>query len=203
MQLFNIPWKWTIPNALSLVRLALVPAFAVLYLTELEYWAFGVLALSGLTDCLDGLIARHFNQISEMGKLLDPLADKLTQVMVVICLATDYKEIIPLAVLCFAKELCQGIGGLILLHRSSEVRGAKWFGKLYTVVFYTIMAALVLWGEEIEAVGSWLSTALIAVVIIFTVWAFLGYLRIFIQMLRADKAQKADPLPTEEKGERA
>lgn len=202
MQLFNIPWKWTVPNALSLVRLALVPVFALLYLSELDYWAFGVLALSGLTDCLDGFIARHYNQISDMGKLLDPLADKLTQVMVVICLATDYREIIPLAVLCFAKELCQGIGGLIMLRRHSEVRGAKWFGKLYTVVFYTIMAALVLWSEQLSAIAAWLPAAMIAVVIVFTVWAFLGYLRIFIQMLRADKAANTAPL-AEEKGENA
>ncbi len=191
MQLFDIPWKWSIPNILSLVRLGLVPAFSVLYLQggAWDYWAFGILALSGLTDCLDGFIARRFNQMTEMGKLLDPLADKLTQVMVVICLATRYTVIIPLAVLCFAKELCQGIGGLILLRHRNEMRGAKWFGKLYTVVFYTIMASLVLWYDPMYAWQPWLPTALIAVVIGITVFAFLGYLRIFMQLVRADKSR--------------
>lgn len=200
MPLFNIPWKWSIPNALSLLRLGLVPVFAVLYLLHYDYWAFGVLALSGITDCLDGFIARRFNQITEMGKLLDPLSDKLTQVVVVICLATRFREILPLAVLCFAKELCQGIGGLILLRHSSEMRGAKWFGKMYTIVFYTTMAVLVLWYDRMVALLSWLPAALIAVVIVATLWAFFGYLRIFIQMLRADKAPCA---PVEEKGENA
>ena len=191
MQLFDIPWKWSIPNILSLVRLGLVPVFSVLYLQggAWDYWAFGILALSGLTDCLDGFIARRFNQMTEMGKLLDPLADKLTQVMVVICLATRYTVIIPLAVLCFAKELCQGIGGLILLRHRNEMRGAKWFGKLYTVVFYTIMASLVLWYDPMYAWQPWLPTALIAVVIGITVFAFLGYLRIFMQLVRADKSR--------------
>ncbi|MBE6778302.1 MAG: CDP-alcohol phosphatidyltransferase family protein [Ruminococcaceae bacterium] len=201
MQLFNIPWKWSIPNILSLVRLGLVPLFAVLYLQgeRWDYWAFGVLALSGLTDCLDGFIARHFNQITEMGKLLDPVADKLTQVMVVICLSTRYRVIIPVAVLCFAKELCQAIGGLLLLRHRNEVRGAKWFGKLYTIAFYTIMASLVLWHDWMAVHAPWLPTALIAVVIGLTVFAFIGYLRIFLRLWRPDRYGQESPV--DEKGE--
>lgn len=201
MQLFNIPWKWTVPNVLSLIRLALVPVFAVLYLQGgmWDYWSFGVLVLSGLTDCLDGFIARRFHQTSEIGKLLDPFGDKLTQVTVVICLATRYTMLVPLAVLCFAKELCQGIGSLLLLRHRNEVRGAKWFGKLYTIVFYTIMAALVIWYDQMQAYLTWLPAVLIAVVIVFTVMAFVGYLRMFLQMWRADKSRAATPM--DEKGE--
>lgn len=128
MQLMNIEWKWNIPNLLSLLRILLVPVFVILYLLssdermDLMYWSFGVLILSGVTDSLDGIIARKCNQITDLGKLLDPVADKLTQVAVVICLATRFSQLIPLVVICFVKELAQSIGGLILLRRGAEVR---------------------------------------------------------------------------------
>lgn len=189
MQLFNITWKWNIPNALSLLRILLVPCFATLYLLHYDGWSFAALALSGITDMLDGFIARHFNQITDCGKLLDPLSDKLTQVAVVICLATRYHEILPLAVLCLLKEAAQAIGGIILLRRRSEVRGSKWFGKMYTVVFYLSMILLVLWHDEMIALATWLPMALIALVIVTTIWAFVGYMRLFIQISRAESRQ--------------
>lgn len=110
MKILNIEWKMNIPNTLSLMRIVLVPVFVVLYLLSEEnppllYWSFGVLIFSGVTDSLDGIIARKCNQITELGKLLDPVADKLTQVSVVICLATRYYQVIPLVVICFVKEL--------------------------------------------------------------------------------------------------
>lgn len=191
MQLFNITWKWNIPNALSVLRILLVPCFAALYLLHYDGWAFATLALSGLTDALDGFIARRFNQITDCGKLLDPLSDKLTQVAVVICLATRYREILPLAVLCLLKEAMQAIGGIILLRRRSEVRGSKWFGKMYTVVFYVTMILLVLWYDEMVALAAWLPTALIALVIVTTLWAFFGYMRLFLQISRAEKQQSS------------
>lgn len=122
MKVLNVELKMTIPNALSIFRLLLLPVFATLYLMsekrpELLYWSFGVLVLSGVTDSLDGLIARHFNQISDLGKMLDPLADKITQVVVVICLAMRFRELIPLVVICFLKELIQGLGGIFLLKK--------------------------------------------------------------------------------------
>ena len=79
MTIFNIKWEWTIPNLLSIFRLVLLPVFVVLFFMSSEnpallYASFGILVLSGLTDLFDGLIARKFNKISDMGKLLDPLA---------------------------------------------------------------------------------------------------------------------------------
>ena len=77
MSFLNVRWQWNIPNALSLLRLLLIPVFGVLYLAKQDAWAFGVWIFSGGTDMLDGMIARKCNQITECGKLLDPLADKL------------------------------------------------------------------------------------------------------------------------------
>lgn len=187
MQILNVTWKWNVPNALSLVRIVLVPVFMVLYFARLDRWAFAVLVLSGVTDMLDGLIARRFNQITDCGKLLDPISDKLTQMAVVIALATRYRELLPLAGLCLVKETCQGIGGVIMLKRNSAVRGSKWFGKVSTVVFYTSMSALVL--LPLSALMRWLLVAAAGTCMLV---AFIGYLRIFIQISREENPLSAE-----------
>ncbi len=187
-----ITWKWNVPNVLSLVRIALIPVFVVLYLSHRDGWAFGALMLSGVTDVLDGFIARRFNQITECGKLLDPLSDKLTQVAVVISLTTRYRELLPLAILCFIKEACQAVGGIILLRRRHAVRGSKWFGKLSTTVFYACMLALILFPQMSLAV-EWV---LIGAAGLCMLLAFLGYLQMFILIHRASD----DPATLPEKG---
>ncbi len=193
--MYNIQWKWNIPNALSLLRLILIPCFITLYFLDWKLWAFIALLISGVTDCLDGFIARRLGQITDCGKLLDPLADKLTQVTVVVCLTTTYIEILPLTIICFVKELCQGIGGLILLRNRCEVRGAKWFGKASTVIFYVCMLVIVLWRDVLLEKAFWALMALVALACTTTLCAFLGYMRIFIQIFRADR-----PTPEQKKG---
>ena len=187
MQILNVTWKWNIPNTLSLVRILLIPVFLVLYLNHWDWWAFGVLALSGVTDMLDGFIARHFNQITECGKLLDPISDKLTQVAVLIALATRYRELLPLVILCTAKETCQAIGGVILIKRGNRVQGSLWFGKLSTVVFYVCMSMLVvstLFDVTLSPNMRWLVSALAGACMLV---AFVGYLRVFILASRKGK----------------
>lgn len=179
--MLNVKWTWTIPNILSLIRIALLPVFAVLYLKSdaqpiLLWWAGGVLVISGLTDLFDGAIARRFNQISEVGKLLDPLADKLTQVTVVACLSTRFSELIWLVVLCVLKELAQAIGGVLLLRRGDTVRGSLWFGRVTTAVFYGSMAAIVLFPEQ----PRWLIISLVVLVGALMLFTFFGYLQTFL-----------------------
>ena len=181
MQILNVTWKWNIPNTLSVVRILLIPVFLVMYLCHWDGWAFGVLMFSGVTDALDGFIARRFNQITDCGKLLDPLSDKLTQVAVVAALTTRYLELLPLAVLCLVKEACQAIGGIILLRRRHAVRGSKWFGKLSTVVFYGCMLALVLFEQSMPDTVEWI---LISAAGLSMLLAFFGYLRMFIAIRR-------------------
>lgn len=193
MQILHIEWKWNVPNVLSLVRIALIPVFMVLYMNHHDEWAFVALALSGLTDMLDGVIARRFNQITDCGKLLDPLSDKLTQVAVVVALTTRYTELLPLAILCFAKELCQAVGGILLLRRRCAVRGSKWFGKLSTVVFYTCMLAMVLF-PNMNLVTEGILIGLAGGCMLL---AFFGYLRMYIHIRReaedTTRAPETDP----------
>lgn len=190
MQIFHVTWKWNVPNALSLLRILLVPVFMVLYLQGADQGAFVVLVLSGLTDLLDGWIARHFHQITDCGKVLDPISDKLTQMAVVISLSTRVPELLPLMVLCVVKEICQGIGGAIMLKRHGVVRGSKWFGKISTVVFYTSMSALVLLESRLTASLRWLCIGLAGVCMLV---AFIGYLRLFILVSRDGKTALASP----------
>lgn len=199
MRFLNVEWKWNVPNALSVLRILLVPVFLVLYLlpSVADTWAFVILLVSGLTDVADGFIARRFHMITDCGKLLDPLSDKLTQVAVVVALTTRYTEILPLAILCFLKEGCQAVGGIILLKKNSPVRGSKWFGKMSTIVFYVCMMALVLWRSVMTPAVEWV---FIGVAGLCMLLAFLGYLKIFIGIHRDEIGadQPVDQVP--EKG---
>ena len=197
MQILNVRWQWNVPNVLSLVRILLVPVFLVLYLSGRQDWAFLTLLVSGVTDLLDGFIARRFNMITDCGKLLDPISDKLTQVAVVVAMATRYVQILPLAALCLLKEACQAVGGVILLKKGCSVHGSKWFGKASTVVFYVCMLVLVLWGDVLPSAAGW---ALIGVAGLCMLLAFVGYLQMFVQISRTEMptADHSDQVP--EKG---
>ncbi len=195
MSFLNIEFKMNIPNALSFFRIALLPVFIILYLNSsnypiLVYWALGVLLLSGLTDSLDGIIARRFNQITDLGKLLDPVADKLTQVTVVICLALRYSEVVYLVVICLIKEFFQALGGIILLRRGVKIRGARWFGKLSTFTFYGVMILIVGW----PGMPRWLFITLVIVVALLMLFAFVNYIAVFFKMRKnfADREASAN-----------
>ena len=129
-----------IPNALTVLRFFIIP-FIVYYLVKDEYiFAFIMLLLSGLTDVLDGFIARKFNLVTNFGKLIDPLADKLTQISVLCTLL--FKGIIPLwiVVIVLLKEASMVCGASFLYGRDLVV-SSKWYGKASTVLFYVAIAA--------------------------------------------------------------
>lgn len=184
MRILNVEWKWNIPNALSVVRMALIPVFMTLYLLHVDTWAFAVLFVSGLTDFVDGFVARRFDMITDCGKLLDPLSDKLTQVAVVVCLTTRYSELLPLTVLCFAKELSQAIGGILLLKKNVQAQGARWFGKASTVLFYVTMLVIVLWYDTLAVTAPWVLWLLVGLVGLSMLIAFGGYLQMFLRIRR-------------------
>ena len=140
---------FTVPNLLSYFRLLLIPLFVFWYLTAQTPSQFiraaAALGVSGLTDLFDGRIARRFNQITELGILLDPVANKLTEGAVVLCLVTRYTWMWLLVALYVIKEGFMAVAGLILLRRGKKLNGAKWFGKVCTFVFYLVTVLLILW----------------------------------------------------------
>ena len=196
----RLKWEWTVPNILSLFRIALIPVFVVLYLKSERHpallgWAIGTLVLSGLTDTFDGLIARKCHQISEIGKVLDPTADKLTQVAVVLCLTVRMPQLWPLLAVCFLKELFQSIGAALLLFRErSEVQAARWYGKISTVVFYVTMALYVVFppAPAVPLIGEWnmplwLFVSLAVMVGVLMLIAFYGYARVFLSIVKKNE----------------
>ena len=137
----------SIPNILSLIRLALVPVFAVVFFQprpDAHLWAALIYLAAFLTDIADGWIARHFNQITKLGRILDPLADKLMTFTVIVCITAD--GIIPLwaVVIFFCKELTMAIGGLLMYRSLGDVIPSNWLGKTSTGVFFVVCAALAL-----------------------------------------------------------
>ena len=172
-------WKkeiLTIPNLLSLFRLVLIPVYVAIYLNAQDvtdyYLAAGILAISCLTDMIDGKIARHFNMISSFGKILDPLADKATQFTLIICLAIKYNVLWYLVALFVLKESFQLIAGGIRLRKGIILKGALISGKICTTVLFLSLIIMVMIPDlKIEIIN------LIAFVdAIFMVTAFIHYI---------------------------
>lgn len=133
--------KKNIPNILTLSRFVLIPFIIVSLVCNKYSIAFILLTISGLTDVLDGFIARKFNFITDFGKLIDPLADKATQLSILITLSlkttSSGEPIIPIWILfiIFKKEFMM-IAGASFLYGKDLVVSSKWYGKLTTVLFY-------------------------------------------------------------------
>lgn len=133
---------FSIPNLLTYFRFVLIPVFVWLYLRG-EYTVAGAaLVLSALTDLFDGKIARHFNQITELGILLDPIADKLTEGAVLLCLVMRYRLMAVLIGIYVLKEGFMAVAGAVMLRRRKKLGGAMWFGKVCTAVFYIVTLIL-------------------------------------------------------------
>lgn len=149
--MFIKDWKkeiFTIPNLLSLFRLALIPVYVVIYLNAVEpaqyLIAGGILAVSCLTDLVDGKIARHFNMISTVGKILDPIADKATQFALTLCLSMKHPVLRPVLLLFVVKEGFQLIAGLVNLRKGKMLPGALLPGKICTTVLFVSLILMVL-----------------------------------------------------------
>jgi cardiolipin synthase len=144
----------TLPNILSLFRLMLIPLFCVVYVRHNNYeLAAVILFVSGLSDVVDGFVARRFNMVSDVGKVLDPIADKLTQLAVLGCLISRFKKMLVPCVMLGVKELASGIAGLIAVKKTGVVCSAEWHGKLTTVLLYNMMTVHILWYDITPAVS--------------------------------------------------
>lgn len=182
--MFAKDWKkdlFTIPNVLSLFRLLLIPVYIILYLKaekpEEYFLAAAILAVSCLTDLIDGKIARHFNMISNTGKILDPLADKATQFTLIICLIIRRRNpvLLFLAVLFVIKEVFQAVAGFLLLRRGKILKGALFAGKVSTTVLFISLIVLVLIPNISETVVHLIA----GVDIVFLLISFVSYIRLY------------------------
>ena len=156
---------WTISNVLTMIRLILVPVFVAVYRSGYPKWALAVFCAASLTDLLDGYLARKLNQITDFGKLFDPLADKLMVLTALFCQGTaGVFPWLPVLIV-LVKELLMVLGGLFLFEKDVVVY-ANYFGKTATVFFLTSLILsffheeLTAWGYRVDLWLLWISVGL-------------------------------------------
>ena len=176
--MFKINWKkeiLTIPNLLSLFRIAMIPVYMVIYLNATKtsdyYLSAAILAVSCLTDMIDGKIARHFNMISTVGKILDPFADKATQFTLIFCLSLRHPILWYLVALFVVKEGFQLIAGGITLRKGRMLDGALISGKVCTAILFVSLILMVM----LPALSDNIVTGIAIVDTIFMLNAFIQY----------------------------
>lgn len=188
---FNKKEIFSIPNILCYFRILLIPVFMISYINAKNprdyYFAAAIVLLSGLTDFADGFIARHFNMVTELGKAIDPVADKLSQAAIVISLMIRIEPMRWLFLLFAVKELFMGITSIVLLKKhNTKMDGAKWFGKVSTFVFYTVMFIIIVF----PSLDTGVRDILILISGGFLLLAFLLYAQVFLRMYQETQRKK-------------
>lgn len=169
-----------IPNLLSLLRILMIPIFMYYYFTaETQvdfYWVAFIVLLSAVTDWLDGVIARKYNMITDLGKLLDPAADKFTQLAIIICLVTTWKYMWILIAILVLKEFSMLYFSLKLFSYGKVMDGSLWYGKVTTFVFYGCALILV----AFPTMNPLVANILMLITGLALILAFVGYTRWFL-----------------------
>lgn len=175
-------WKkeiWSIPNLLSLFRILLIPVYMSIYLNAEgpeDYTAAGlILAVGCLTDLADGQIARRFNMITNLGKVLDPMADKLTQLSLLICLSARRRALKYLLVMFLIKEFWQLFAMVSALRRGKALNGALMSGKISTTVLFTSLGLMFVFPGLSERAGNIITL----VCFVFLMYAFADYVHAY------------------------
>lgn len=162
-----------IPNIFSLLRLILLPEFIWFYVIGEKSAALCILALSAVSDFLDGRSARDLGQVTPLGRILDPVADKLTQICVAVCLAFDYHIVVLLAGLLVIKEGSAALAGIFLLRRGGEPFDSRWFGKLSTAMVY-VLGVLLLFGPK-QRTAVWMTIPVIVMLVLSLIMYLIEY----------------------------
>ncbi len=185
---FKISDLYKIPNILCYIRIILVPVFMYTFLCANEpkdyYLAAGIVLISGITDFLDGQIARRCNMITDLGKMIDPVADKLMQLAMIVCVTFRIQYMLVLVIYLVVKEaLCFFTSLYVYKKCNKRINGAKWYGKVCTAVLYAVMLVLIVMPELNNAIQVML---LIVCGCVLTL-ALVMYMRIYIQMYKDTK----------------
>lgn len=191
----------TIPNWMCFARIALIPVFSVLFIKGQYLWGVVAMIVAALTDVFDGKIARKFNMVSNLGKILDPIADKLSQMAIVIILIIKFWNndgIVKYIFFLFIfKELVMIIGGAVLLSKGMRPTAAEVWGKVATVVFYVFMITIIALGSaDSPLVGVWffkqlpqaLTTVMVIISALLAFVSLFGYAPGFIKQMKGNKA---------------
>ncbi|MBR4888512.1 MAG: CDP-alcohol phosphatidyltransferase family protein [Clostridia bacterium] len=195
----TLSYIFNVPNTLSFLRILLVPFMAYFLLNNQIFLAFLMVALSGLSDAFDGYFARKLNQVTELGKMLDPIADKLTQVVATVCIAVKFPQLIGILVVFVVKEVLMSMGAAYLMHKNKKPGAARWYGKAATVLFYFSVAVIVLMDAffAVETkVFYVVSGVLLGLTAVMMLYAFVRYGMMFLQLLKSEDPKDAFDLHT-------
>lgn len=181
---------FNIPNILCYIRFLLIPVFVILYVKAeepMEYLvAAAVVLVSGLTDFVDGFVARRYDMVTEFGKLIDPLADKFTQTALIVVLILKIKWMYLLLIVFVITQLFLLVAGLFMLKKGKKLNGSKWFGKISTTVFYAVMLALI----AIPTLSVNVTNILMLICGIFLLLSLLLYAKEYVMMYRGLEKDK-------------
>lgn len=191
---------FTIPNIICLVRILLITPFVEFFLNKQYDWAGLIIVLSGLSDCVDGFIARKFNQESELGKILDPLADKLTLLAVGVCLSVIEPFFLPVIIILVLKDILMLIGSSKVVKMGIIVPKSKWYGKLGTVMFY-ITVTFIVFVEIVQSMenpiiyisesdGKFISMIMLCITAAMMIFAFVKYSFMYRDIMKEAKSSQ-------------
>ena len=201
----------TIPNWLCFLRIALIPVFSVMFIKGQYVAAFITMIIAAVTDLFDGKIARKYNMVSNLGKILDPIADKLSQMAIVIILIVKFWDgmLRYILFLFIVKELLMLAGGALLLSKGLRPTAAEMWGKVATTVFYVFMILIIALGGESSALygvkffepfilSNTVIWVLIVISVIMTFVSLFGYVPGFVRQIKENKAKQEDEKAEEE-----
>ena len=178
---------FTIPNILSMFRIVLLPFIVWFFVCKEDHvMAIVILLISGLSDILDGFIARKFNMISDFGKIIDPVADKLTQGILLICLIFKYIQVLWVLGVFILKEFIMIMMGYMIIKRKNLVNSAKWYGKLNTVIIYSVIFFMIILPDIPESVVNIMVFGCTSMIII----AFVMYVNFYRKILFPKRENK-------------
>lgn len=184
----------SLPNILSVFRIIIIPFFIIFYAKNMYILALATLVISGCTDTLDGTIARKFNSITELGKVLDPLADKLTQLAIGVMISIRYPFVSPMIAILVIKEVCMIVFSYRLLKLGADPIAALWWGKIATAVFYVVTCFIVAFGHYIvgKTIGDIVLFILTGITTVLMVFSFIKYIPLFLKSYRDIKQKNAE-----------
>ncbi len=178
------------PNILSIFRIIILIPFVKFILKDNYIVSGFILIISGISDMLDGIIARKFNQVTDIGKMLDPVADKVTLVTIMICVSIKSPKMLAFMIILVIKEILMLSAGIILLKNNKKPPTAKWYGKLSTIIFYVSVICIIsikaIWNVDFEI----LNTFLMVFTMVFMIYSLWRYFEIFKLIINNNYSEK-------------
>ena len=181
--LTKIKTNLNIPNLLSVFRILILVPFVKFVLQENYVYSGLILILSGITDMFDGYLARKLNQVTDLGKMLDPIADKITLVTIMICVSIKFPKMLSFMIILVIKEILMLCAGGFLLKSNKKPPAAQWYGKLSTIIFY-ISVIIIISAKALYNINSdGLNNFLMILTLVFMIYSLWRYFEIFKLMI--------------------